>query len=321
MRRKIRLNFEDVWFDDYRKSVPMSYFIELLSKIVDVEFSESPDYLICSCFGNKAVLSDCCKIFFAGENVIPDFNIYDYGIGFSNIEFGDRYLRAPLYFFYHDDFVKAINKNNYGLRTKFCNMVVSNSGIADDQRTKFFHELSKYKHVDSGGRYLNNVGGPVKDKYEFQRQYKFSIAFENSAFPGYVTEKITQAWAAGTIPIYWGNPDIEKEFNNNAFINANGIPIEDVVKKVIEIDQSEELFERMRRAPIFNKDNELNVNKYINEEYVLDFFRNIFYQSEPKRVSKFGSSQIYIGRIKERAKFEYSNLGQSIIKVKKIIKL
>lgn len=49
--------------------------------------------------------------------------------------------------------------------------------------------LSQYKLVDSGGRHRNNVGGLVKDKYEFDLSYKFSIAFENSSYQEYLTEK------------------------------------------------------------------------------------------------------------------------------------
>ena len=34
-------------------------------------------------------------------------------------------------------------------------------------RLKFIDELNKYKQVDMGGRYKNNVGGPVQKKTEF----------------------------------------------------------------------------------------------------------------------------------------------------------
>lgn len=318
--KKVRINFEDCWFNDYRESLTMSFFIEELNKIAEIEISNNPEFLICSCFGRKAMLSDCCKIFFAGENVIPDFNVYDYGIGFSDISFGDRYLRMPLYFFYHDDFMAAIKKNSTEKRYKFCNMVVSNSLYADEMRTKFFYELSKYKQVDSGGKYLNNIGEPVKDKYEFQKNYKFSMAFENSSFPGYVTEKIVQAWAAGTIPIYWGAPDIAHEFNEDAFINAYNRPIDDVIEEIIRIDQNDELYESIRRETIYSTNEKKRVNQYLDDALFLDFMKNILYQEKPKRLCENGSFEIYANRMKKRVKAEYSGIGQAIIKAGKIIR-
>ena len=87
-----------------------------------------------------------------------------------------------------------------------------------------FEELNKYKRVDSGGRYLNNIGRPegVRDKFAFQSEHKFSLTFENSAHLGYTTEKLLQGFSAGTIPIYWGDPAVENCFNPKAFINISG---------------------------------------------------------------------------------------------------
>ena len=68
---------------------------------------------------------------------------------------------------------------------------------------------------------MNNVGSPVADKYAFESEYKFSIAFENASYSGYTSEKILEAFAAGTVPIYWGDPDIAKVYNSKAFINLN----------------------------------------------------------------------------------------------------
>lgn len=37
-------------------------------------------------------------------------------------------------------------------------------------------------------------------------RYKFCIAMENSISPGYVTEKVFDALAAGCVPVYFGSP-------------------------------------------------------------------------------------------------------------------
>ena len=63
-------------------------------------------------------------------------------------------------------------------KSRFCNMVVSNSKCKS--RNNFYHLLNQQKKVDSGGKYLNNVGGPVHDKLDFISKYKFTLAFENT---------------------------------------------------------------------------------------------------------------------------------------------
>jgi len=50
-------------------------------------------------------------------------------------------------------------------------------------------------------------------------RFKFSLCFENTVFPGYITEKIFDCFFAGTIPIYYGAPDIDEYVPRNSFID------------------------------------------------------------------------------------------------------
>lgn len=52
-------------------------------------------------------------------------------------------------------------------------------------------------------------------------QYRFALVFENNRVPGYVTEKITNALLADTVPIYWGAPDIAEHINMDRIIHCN----------------------------------------------------------------------------------------------------
>jgi len=45
---------------------------------------------------------------------------------------------------------------------------------------------------------------PVEDKNSLCSNYLYAFCPENSYFPGYVTEKLVQAYMSGCIPIYWG---------------------------------------------------------------------------------------------------------------------
>lgn len=272
-----------IWYVDFWKSFDFEHnkITKILKKKYNVIFDkENPDFVICSCFGEDFLNYSCVRVMYLGEAITPDFNFYDYGIGFDYIDFGKRYIRYP-YWLLDDDMIEmAIDRENAIRNTykekKFCNCVVSNGCGGYSFREEFFDKLSRYIKVDSGGRYLNNLENkePVKNKLEFQRNYRFSLAFENSSLPGYTTEKIIDAWAAGTIPIYWGDPEVQKQFNPEAFLAVEGEnDIDAVINKIIEINENEALYEKMVHQPIFTEQQYRDYLRY--DEDLLAFFENI----------------------------------------------
>jgi hypothetical protein len=50
------------------------------------------------------------------------------------------------------------------------------------------------------------------------KDYMFSIVIENSVYPKYYTEKITDCFATGTVPIYYGDRSICEDFDENGII-------------------------------------------------------------------------------------------------------
>ena len=104
----------------------------------------------------------------------------------------------------------------------FCLFSVSNG--AAEERKEFFIELSKYKKVDSCGRFMNNMNKSCPNDHEsseyfdFISTYKFMICFENTSLPNYLTEKIVNAYYSGTIPIYWGCPNIGDYVNMDSIL-------------------------------------------------------------------------------------------------------
>jgi hypothetical protein len=48
--------------------------------------------------------------------------------------------------------------------------------------------------------------------------FAYSLAFENEVVPGYITEKIMNAYLAGATPIYWGSSAVDELFNPATFI-------------------------------------------------------------------------------------------------------
>ena len=278
--KKIKINFCDFWEGLDKRN---NYFTRLLSEFYDVEISDEPDYMFCSVFSRDFLnYRDAVRVFFTGECLIPDFNFYDYAIGFDHIDFGDRYLRFPLYFLYDNLICKALSRggidgnDNMDEKTGFCSFVYSND-LADGIRKRLFDSLSAYKKVDSGGKYLNNIGEPVKSKLDFEKKYRFSIACENYSYPGYTTEKLLQSFAAGGIPIYWGDPLVKETFNDEAFINVMDFnSLDDMLQYVKEIDSDEEKYREKREQPIFIKqDHEEEMTGKL-----ICFLKNIFDQDK-----------------------------------------
>jgi len=278
MKKTIRINFVDFWNGFIKED---NYFIHLLSRVYNVELSDDPDFIIYSCYGRQYLKYKCIRIFYTAENQRPDFSGCDYALSFD-LQTGPRQYRLPLYALYIGLWGQEKNvvqphtretmAGEWQKKSKFCCMLVSNGG--SKRRIDFFHTLSACKHVDSGGRYLNNIGGPVKNKLEFIRDYKFVFAFENTSYPGYVTEKLIEPCFTHSIPIYWGNPQVALDFNPKRFINCHDFPNDDaVIDKILEIDRNDELALDMLSQPIF-KDN--RYPEWIQEENVLTFLRSIF---------------------------------------------
>lgn len=249
-RPTIKIKFTG--FPDYHNPREQPYYQFLSSRYTVVECNE-PDYVIDGGQSFEHVKYDAVKILICSENEIPDFNAYDYAISSTVLDIGDRHMRMPWCAFSpHYRFLEERPKLSPEklLSRKFCSFVVSNAEFGDPLRMKFFRELSKYKKVDSGGRFLNNIGGPVNDKDAFCRGYKFNIAFENSSSLGYVTEKIVDSYHASSIPIYYGDPTIETDFRKESMVYVRGEgDIERSVEEIIRLDGDDDAYLEMVNAP------------------------------------------------------------------------
>ena len=144
---------------------------------------------------------------------------------------------------------------------------------------EFIKELEKYKTIDMGGKYKNNIGGPIKNKIEFLSSYKFSIAMENSTGDGYISEKIVDSFLAGTIPIYYGDYMVDEYINPKSYILIKGK--KDLKKKIdyiIKIDKDKKLYKRIMKEKVVINDNFI---KEINNN-LKQFLTNIFFQDKKK---------------------------------------
>jgi hypothetical protein len=102
----------------------------------------------------------------------------------------------------------------YSHKTKLISMVTSSKAYTDGHRKRMSVVNNFSGKIDIYGRGFN----PIEFKEDGLATYMFSIAHENASYPGYFTEKILDCFATGTVPIYWGDPDIGKVFNIEGII-------------------------------------------------------------------------------------------------------
>lgn len=234
--------------------------------------TEQLDVLFFGPFGDtwKTVGASVPKVHVTGESTDPVQGPGVYlNLGFAATDVSKGIYRFPLWYQYIDWFgadqerlrnpkslpVEVLlppTKEAVLRKDKFCSFIVTNP--SNPARNAAFHVLSQYKQVDSAGRLFNNVGdvlytncggggGGELKKYEFLKQYKFSLTYENLRKPGYSTEKFFAAKAAGCIPIYWGAEDVAQDFGTEGYINANSFETPDeLISAVRDLEEDQEKY-------------------------------------------------------------------------------
>lgn len=290
----------------------VSLYYQIYSKYYDVELcDESPDLVIAGNLGDPfqwAKYRDCPRLMEICENISPDFTSFDYVMGFDFITFSDRYIRMPFAYIRdegsyipqkltREDAERIMKEKKY-----FCNFIYNhepNHGM----RKKLFDALNEYKEVTSAGPYLNNAvekgitsnkNIDYKEKYEIVKNSKFTIAVDSISYPGFVTEKITHAFMNHSIPIYFGNPEIGRDFNTDACIVCKGVDdIERVVNEVIRLDNDDEAYmDMLMKCPLPSYD---HIKKKYDE--LESFLLNITSRPREQRIR----------RVREFAADRYNN--------------
>ena len=261
--------------------------------------SEDPEFVIFSVFegGRNArrmpdVATKAIRIFYTPENVAPDMQRCEFAFGFvPEEEVGsDRYRRLPNYplrlwacGFAGEDLIKPDLDCDELLagKRRFCNFIYSNP--ACETRNAFFAKLSRYKRVDAPGPVCNNMRAiprpghyaNVSPKLEFVRECKFTIAFENESSPGYTTEKIVEPMLVRSLPIYWGDPQVARDFETRSFLNYFDAcrDLDELVDLVVAVDRDDRLYAQYLSQPYLIGN---QLPPHLERKRVADWFGRIF---------------------------------------------
>lgn len=103
-------------------------------------------------------------------------------------------------------------------------------------------------------------GNKCEDKFNTLAKYRFTIIVENSRINNYVSEKIFDALLCGTIPIYFGAPNINNIIPQNIFVDISKFKsIEKLLDYVTNMSE--------REIKIYQK----NITKFINSKAYKDY--------------------------------------------------
>lgn len=220
----LRLAITDFYSSPPPRSEPLITCLERRGAQLSNQLRNS-DIVLASVFGRRHRAANGNVLMFSGETRFNDeharFTIDCRSMGRSN------HFRLPFWAYVammDDDLQPPLDTDR---RPKFCNFIFSNRRCAT--RNSFFEMLDARHPVDALGAVHNNAfdsrldagssNGWRETKLNVLRDYRFTIAFENSEMPGYTTEKLIDAWLAGSVPIYWGNPMFTADFPPNSCLN------------------------------------------------------------------------------------------------------
>ena len=110
-------------------------------------------------------------------------------------------------------------------KTKLISMVASIKNMCPDHtyRNQVAHELKNKIDIFGRGRERQ-----IENKINGLKDYCFSVAMENGNYNNMFTEKITDCFVVGTIPVYYGSTSVDNYFNSEGIINLKDFSLCDL---------------------------------------------------------------------------------------------
>lgn len=267
MKQKLKLAYKNMWPDhDPERQQPRDFFRLCLEQHYNVIIdNHAPDMVIYSLGGAPIpgeYYSDPILVGYSGE-VQDAPNTCDLLLGF-HYHVDALYKRLPLWVLYidwddknptghplHINSLLSRHELDFVPRTKFCNFTYRNPVKS---RIEFFLALNQKLRVDSTGSLFNNTGKLLGDKTIELKDYQFTIAWESSNMQGYVTEKLLEPLAAGSIPIYSGGSASVDDFNPRGFIRVEDFPnIHHAIDYVMHVQHDVQLQKQYWQQPVWQQ--------------------------------------------------------------------
>ena len=165
-------------------------------------------------------------------------------------------------------------------KSKLVSMIASNKGYTEGHRRRLKvvqAYVDKFGQDDLYGWGLTHEL-PLKEKSRGLREYMFSFACENANYPTYFTEKLTDCFACGTIPVYYGTAGVAQYFDADGiiFLDQNS-PWENIPWDKLTSEYYES------KNDVIKENFEIAKSMRVAEDYM---YGNYLYQLDPLRNQK-----------------------------------
>jgi hypothetical protein len=121
-----------------------------------------------------------------------------------------------------EPWVEGKNVVSNPVKTHSCSII--SSGKTDLVGHKLRHQVIAWLRLrDYDIDVLGRGYKPFEHKQEGLLPYTYSVIIENVQEPDYFTEKLLDCFICGTIPVYWGAPNISQYFNVDGIVICNDL--------------------------------------------------------------------------------------------------
>jgi hypothetical protein len=125
-----------------------------------------------------------------------------------------------------------------------CNSASGREGLV---RELIRHTFDKKFKIDSLSSCLRNARPPegvdLNNKTDVMKEYLFHFSFENQQTTDYITEKLWEALASGTLPVYFGAPNIREHIPSNSVILVEDFSsAEELISHLLLLSQNRTLY-------------------------------------------------------------------------------
>jgi len=147
------------------------------------------------------------------DNLYKFINQYDYVLTHDN-ELLDKFPDKTKRVIFGGCWV---DESAYGVHPKKSNMSMIYSDKTFMPGHKLRHKIANCK-IDELHLFGRGTNNPLERKEEALINYRYSVAIENCRRENYFTEKLLDCFSTGTIPVYYGCPNLQEYFNLDGVI-------------------------------------------------------------------------------------------------------
>jgi hypothetical protein len=196
-------------------------------------------------------------VWYTGENIRAPRGIFDLTLSYDPTDISESNVYFPVWFFSIDWFRTGSNtkQSSYDINDFLVSrnleprekIACAFSSSREPSRLALYDAVECEMRLDKFG---SAWGNRIADKNLLAKNYGLQVCPENDLYPGYVTEKLFEAYASGTIPI-WRGLDRDGIFNKKAFIDCTDLSYSELIERIRGL--TDDVLVDMRNQPLLNQ--------------------------------------------------------------------